>query len=86
MSRASQKSYGKDLAEDQLYTSLSDALERYNILNGGVVPHPDESCSVDIVVGDPLRIEKASCVHAGELEGFYSKDGVKLSDEDVLAW
>jgi len=33
-----------------------------------------------------IIIEKASYVHAGELEGFYSKDGVKLSDEDVLAW
>ena len=72
--------------EDQLYTSLADALERYNILNGGVVPRPDATRSVEVVISDPLRIEKATYMHTQKLEGFYNKDGVKLADEDILAW
>lgn len=72
--------------EDQLYTSLADAIERYSILTGGVVPRPVETCAADAVMSDPLRIERVSYVHAGKLEGFYSVEGVKLADEDVLAW
>ena len=70
--------------DDLLFTSFTDAVERYSDLNRGVVPPPVESRRVDIVLGEPLRAVKGRYVLATDT--FYDEDGEPVEYADIRAW
>lgn len=87
--------YGEDL----VFTSIQEALAQYSALNGGVVPRPSESRSLDIVTRDLTIIRGYYAIPGGPIpEGFYDADlsnveisntpgnMMRIPEENILAW
>jgi len=87
--------YGEDL----VFTSIQEALAQYSALNGGVVPRPSESRSLDIVTRDLTIIRGYYAFPGGPIpEGFYDADlsnveisntpgnMMRIPEENILAW